>query len=171
MGSASDHWRDRQHLLVALLCAWLILTSPWISMLRRVPSSAGWLDHAHVWLGFLAGLLAVSYTATCCADGRWRLHFPFLAGGMTAVGRDLGGLFRGRIPSAEAGGLFALLEGLLLVALLATALTGVAWFLLQGSDGVLAWRQWHLYAARSLTGLIVLHLVAVSLHLVELIRD
>lgn len=171
MSGRLDKLRDRQHLLVALLCAWLILTSPWISMLRRIPASASWLDWAHVGLGFIAAVLAVGYTATCSLGGRWRLYFPFLGGGMAAVARDLGGLARGRIPSAEGGGLFALIEGLLLVALVATAVTGAAWFFQQGADTVLAWRQWHLYAARGLAGLIVLHVVTVSLHLVDLIRD
>ena len=139
-------------------------------MLRRIPSSAGWLDYAHVGLGFLALALACTYTATCCRAGRWRLYFPFF-GGMGAVARDLGGLVRGRIPSAEGGGLFALIEGLLLIALLATAATGAAWFFLQGTDAVLAWRQWHLYAARGLAGLMIVHAISVSLHLVDLIRD
>ena len=171
MGSRQDKLRDRQHLLVALLCGWLILTSPWISMLRRIPASAGWLDWAHVGLGLVAALLAITYAATCSLGGRWRLYFPLLGDGLAAVARDLGGLLRGRIPSAEGGGLFALVEGLLLIALLATAATGAAWFFLQGTDTVLAWRQWHLYAARGLAGLIVLHIVTVSLHLVDLIRD
>ncbi|MCU0977410.1 MAG: hypothetical protein MUC71_14045 [Steroidobacteraceae bacterium] len=170
MSGAGDKLRDRQHLAVALLCLWLIATSPWIAMLRRMPSSAGWLDYAHVGLGFVALLLACTYTATCCRAGRWRLYFP-LFGGMSAVARDLGGLVRGRIPSAEGGGLFALIEGLLLIALLLTAVTGAAWFLLQGAETVLAWRQWHLYAARSLAGLMVVHAISVSLHLVDLIRD
>lgn len=172
MGSRQDKLRDRQHLLVALLCGWLILTSPWVSMLRRIPSSAGWLDWTHVGLGFVAALLAVSYATTCSLGGRWRIYFPYLGGGgLGAVTRDLGGLLQGRIPAAEGGGLFALIEGLLLIALLATAATGATWFFLQGTDTVLAWRQWHLYAARGLAGLIVLHVVAVSLHLVDLARD
>ena len=171
MSGAGDKLRDRQHLAVALLCAWLILTSPWISMFRRIPAGAGWLDYAHVALGFLALLLAVTYSATCSRSGRWRLYFPVLAGGMGAVGRDLAGLLRGRIPSAEGVGLFALIEGLLLIALLVAAATGAAWFFLQGTAEALDWRQWHLYAARVLTGLIVVHVVSVSLHLVDLIRD
>jgi cytochrome b561 len=171
LGGRSDTLRDRQHLLVALLCAWLILTSPWVSMLRRIPASADWLDWAHVGLGFVTGLLAVTYAATCSLGGRWRLYFPFLGGDLGPVARDLGGLARGRIPSAEGAGLFALVEGLLLVALLATAATGAAWFFLQGTESVLAWRQWHLYAARGLAGLIALHVVTVSLHLLDFIRD
>lgn len=171
MSPGSDTLRDRQHLLVVLLCAWLFLTSPWVSMLRRIPAGAGWPDYAHVALGLLALAVAATYTLTCCRGGRWRVYFPFLAGGMGSVGRDLAGLLRGRIPAAEGGGLFALLEGLALLALLGTAATGAAWFALQGTGEALAWRQWHLYAARGLGGLVVAHAISVSLHLVELVRD
>lgn len=171
MGGLIARLSARQHLLVALLSAWLVLTSPWISMLRRIPAGAGWLDYAHVGLGGLTLLLATTYTAACCRSWGWRLHFPFLSGQMGAVGRDLGGCVRGRIPSAEGGGLFTFLEGLLLLALLATAATGAGWLALQGTSEALAWRQWHLYAARSLVGLILLHVVSVSLHLVDLARD
>lgn len=170
MSAAGDRLRDRLHLAAALLCAWLILTSPWISMLRRIPAGAGWLDYAHVALGFLALLLAAAYAATCCRAGRWRLYFPTW-GGLGAVARDLGGLLRGRIPSAEGGGLFALVEGLLLAALLGAAATGAGWFFLQGTADALDWRQWHLYAARLLAGLVVVHAIGVSLHLVDLARD
>jgi hypothetical protein len=97
-------------------------------MLRRIPDGAGFLDYSHVVLGFVALLLAFSYAVTCSLGGRWRLYFPFIAGGLGAVGRDLAGLLRGRIPAAEGGGLFALIEGLLLLALLAAAVTGAAWF-------------------------------------------
>jgi cytochrome b561 len=168
MGALLERLRDRQHLLVALLSAWLILTSPWISMLRRIPGNAGFLDYSHVIVGFVALLLAVTYAVTCSLGGRWQLYFPFLSGQMGAVGRDLSGLPRGRIPTAEGGGLFALIEGLLLLALLASAVTGAAWFLAQGGTEALTWRQWHLYAARGLAGLILLHVVTVSLHLLDL---
>jgi cytochrome b561 len=171
MGALLERLRDRQHLLVALLSAWLIFTSPWISMLRRIPDGAGFLDYSHVVLGFVALLLAFSYAVTCSLGGRWRLYFPFIAGGLGAVGRDLAGLLRGRIPAAEGGGLFALIEGLLLLALLAAAVTGAAWFWAQGTTEALAWRQWHLYAARGLAGLILLHVVTVSLHLLDFVRD
>jgi hypothetical protein len=171
MGGLVARLSARQHLFVALLSAWLILTSPWISMLRRMPAGAAWLDYAHVGLGLLALPISITYAVTCCRGGGWRLYFPLLAGQMGAVVRDLGGLARGRIPSAEGGGLFALIEGLLLLALLVTAATGAAWFALQGTTEALAWRQWHLYAARGLAGLVLLHVVTVSLHLVDLARE
>ena len=169
--NALEKLAARQHLAVALLCTWLIATSPWIAMLRRVPRDAGFLDYSHVVLGFVALAFAISYTITCVRGGRWRLYFPWLAGQFGGVGRDLGGLLRGRIPAAEGGGLFGMIEGLLLVLLLATAITGAAWFAMQGSEAALAWRGQHIFAARGLVAFFVLHVVTVSLHLVDFIRE
>ena len=161
----------RQHLAVALLSTWLIVTSPWLAMLRRIPRDAGLLDYSHVALGFATLLIAITYTIACTRAGRWRLYFPWLAGQGGAAVRDVGGLLRGRVPAAEGGGLFGLIEGLLLVALVATAVTGTLWFVTQGSEHALAWRSHHVLAARGLVGCLVLHVVTVSLHLVEFVRD
>jgi hypothetical protein len=64
-----------------------------------------------------------------------------------------------------------LIEGLLLVALLATAATGATWFATLGTEDALSWRNHHIFAARGLVGLFVLHVVTVSLHLVDFVRD
>ena len=162
---------DRQHGAVALLSLWLVLTSPWIAMLRRIPAGAGWLDYAHVAFGLATLLLAVAYTWSCTRAGRWRLYFPLTRAQLGNVGRDLSGLLRGRVPGAEGGGLFGFVEGLLLIALLATAATGAAWFLTQGSAESLGWREAHILSARGFIGLLVLHVVTVSLHLLDFVRD
>jgi Prokaryotic cytochrome b561 len=161
----------RQHLAVAFLSTWLIVTSPWIAMLRQVPRDAGLLDYGHVVLGFVTLLIAITYTIACTRAGRWRLYFPWQAGQFGAVGRDLGGLLRGRVPAAEGGGLFGLIEGLLLVLLVATATTGAIWFATQGTADALAWRSQHIFAARGLVGCLVLHVITVSLHLIDFVRD
>lgn len=171
MSTTSLPSTDRQHLAVAALSLWLMLTSPWVSMLRRIPSSAGWLDYAHVALGGVLLVLALTYTWSCTRGGRWPLYFPFTPPQIGGVRRDLAGLLRGRIPAAEGGGLFGLVEGLLLVLLIATAATGAAWLLVQGSSEALAWRDFHILAARGLIGLLVLHVITVSAHLLELLRD
>jgi cytochrome b561 len=158
---------NRQHAAVAAVVAWLVFTSPWVAMLRRVPAGAGFLDYAHVVLGFAGLLLAITYTFCCLKVGGWRTYFPWAAGPLGPVGRDLAGLFRGRIPSAEGGGLYALIEGLLLLTLAGTALTGAAWFLAQGSDAALGWRGCHIVTARCLIGLVVLHILAVASHLLD----
>ena len=167
MSQRLEQLSDRQHAAVAILSLWLILSSPWITLLRRIPASAGWIDYAHVVVGFSTLLLAVTYTLSCTRAGRWRLYFPWTPSTCGAVGRDLAGLLRGRIPSAEAGGLFGFIEGLLLIVLLATAATGAAWFITQGSSEALVWRDQHIFAARGLIGLLVLHVVTVSLHLLD----
>ena len=160
---------NRQHAAVAAVVAWLVFTSPWVAMLRRVPAGAGFLDYAHVVLGFACLLLAITYTFSCLKAGGWRTYFPWVAGSLGPVGHDLAGLFRGRIPSAEGGGLYALIEGLLLITLAGTALTGAAWFLAQGSDAALGWRECHIVTARCLIGLVVLHILAVASHLLDFV--
>jgi hypothetical protein len=171
MSRAAEATTDRQHLAVAALSLWLILTSPWVSMLRRVPSGAGWLDYAHVVGGCVLLVLALAYARACTRDGRWQLYFPYAPSQIGNVGREIAGLLRGRIPASEGGGLFGLIEGLLLVLLIATAVTGVAWLLTQGAPDALAWRGYHILAARGLVGLLVLHVFTVAIHLLDLLRD
>jgi hypothetical protein len=164
----SEALRNRLHALIVVACAWLVFTSPWVSMLRRIPDGAGFVDYAHVGVGFAGLVLAVGYTWACTVSGGWRTYFPWVSGRSRAVIQDVAGLMRGRIPTAESGGLFAAIEGLLLVALLAVALTGAAWFVLQGSAEAVAWRGHHVFAARVLVGLILAHLLAVATHLLDL---
>ncbi len=171
MGAGLARLAERQHLFVALLSGWLILTSPWVHMFRRIPGNAGWLEYAHVVLGLAAAVLAVTFTASCTRHGRWRLYFPWLTGALAQPARELRGLLRGEVPSAEGGGLFALVEGLLLLALLATALSGCAWLLVQGSAAAVDWRGYHILAARGMMVLLVLHVVTASLHLLDFIRE
>jgi cytochrome b561 len=167
----SEQSDNRQHFAVALLSLWLIGTSPWIAMFRRIPDGAGWLEYAHVVLGFATLVLAITYTWSCTRQGRWRLYFPWTPKLFCGPARDLRGLLRGEVPAAESGGLFGFIEGLLVVALAFTAMSGAAWFFTQGSSDALVWREVHIYAARSMIGLLVLHVITVSLHLLDFVRD
>ena len=101
-----DRLVNRQHAVAALLATWLIVTSPWVAMLGKVPQGAGFLDYAHIVAGLLALLVSVSYAISCVRGGGWRLYFPWASGNSGAVGRDVAGLLRGRMPVAE-GGLMA----------------------------------------------------------------
>jgi Prokaryotic cytochrome b561 len=171
MSERLERLGNRQHAVVAMLALWLVATSPWIAMLRRLPAGAGWLDYAHVGLGCAALLLCLTYGWTCTREGKWRLYFPVTAARLGSVTSDLAGLLRGRLPAAESGGLFGLIEGLLLLALAITGLTGAAWLATQGSNEALAWRECHVYAARGFIVLLVLHVATVSLHLLDFVRD
>ena len=46
VGDFLDKARSRLHLVVTLLSIWLVVTSPWIGMLRRLPPDPGFLDYA-----------------------------------------------------------------------------------------------------------------------------
>lgn len=132
------------HVLVALFVLWLIATSPWVSLLRRIPNDAGFFDYAHVAVGWLALLCGAIYAVSVAGGGRLRQYLP----GRTA-------------------GIGGTIEGLLLLALLATAATGALWFVLQGSADALTWRTLHIYSARALIGLGLAHVVAVAAHLLD----
>jgi cytochrome b561 len=171
MRALLDRLTNPLHLVIALACAWLVLSSPWLGMYDRMPEAAGLVNGSHVVLGMALLPLTLVYFAACMLAGRWRLYFPWLGGELGAVGQDIVGIFRGQRPGSEGGGLFATIEGLLLLALLATAASGTVWFLSQGAEVAVLWRGHHIIAARSLAGLMLLHFVAVSLHLLDLVRD
>ncbi len=134
----------RLHVVVALFVVWLVATSPWVSMLRRIPVDAGFFDYAHVVVGWLTLVCGVLYAISVAGGGRLRQYLP----GKTA-------------------GIGGVIEGLLLLALLATALTGALWFFLQGSADAITWRSLHIYSARALIAVGVAHVVAVAAHLLD----
>ena len=171
MRALLDRLVNPLHLLIALACTWLAVSSPWLGMYQALPDEAGAINLVHVVLGLAMLPLGLVYFAACTVGGRWRLYFPWVAGKFGDIGRDVVGIFKGQRPGSEAGGLFAAIEGLLLLALLAAALTGALWFLGRGTDAAIAWREHHIAAARGLIGLMVLNVVAVSLHFVDLLRD
>jgi hypothetical protein len=139
---------DRLHTALAVLALWLVATSPWVSMLRRIPSGAGFLDYAHVALGWLALVIGLVYAVVLLRGGRWKQYVPGKAAGITGV-----------------------IEGLALVALIATGATGAIWFLVQGTSDAMAWRGWHILSARVLIGVGIAHVLAVASHLLDLLRD
>jgi hypothetical protein len=64
-----------------------------------------------------------------------------------------------------------MIEGLLLLALLAAGATGALWFLSQGSEAAALLREQHILAARAFAVLLLLHLAGVALHLLDFVRD
>ncbi|MCC7200456.1 MAG: cytochrome b/b6 domain-containing protein [Gammaproteobacteria bacterium] len=171
MGKLGEQLAERQHLVVALSSAWLIGTSPLLGMMAKIPREPGFFDYSHLLVGLVVVPVSVSYLFTCIRGGRWRLYFPWIGGQLGDLSRDCAGLFRGRLPVAEGGGLFAVIEGLALLLLAATAVTGIGWLLAQGGAAALAWRSAHGGLALALTVAIVLHVVTVSLHLLDFVRD
>lgn len=162
---------ERLHLPIALLSIWLLATSPWVSLRRIIPSEPGFWNWNHLILGLLLLPLALAYFVGTLMQGRWRNFFPWLVGNFSSLGRDLVGLLRARVPTADSAGLFSTLQGLLLIALAATALTGLGWFLVEGSRAALDWRDWHALSANLFGVLLLLHVLAASAHLLDFLRD
>lgn len=158
------------HGSLALLAIALFATSPWLALRRAIPDDASAIDWLHVVGGALVLPLAFAYAHACLRGGAWRDLYPWLSGRLGAVGADLARLARGGVPGAEGAGLFALLKGLVLLALVATACTGAGWLVEQGTAAAFAWRHWHAHAAHVFAGLLVAHVVAVALHVVALAR-
>ena len=166
-----DRLNGPLHVAVALAAAWLILGSPWIGMYDRLPEEPGWTNLAHVTVGFAALPIGLVYAAAVVQGGRWREYFPYLGGDLGAVGRDLAGIVRGRVPTVEGGGLLPMIEGLLLLAFLLAGLTGAAWFFAQATETAVALREAHIVAARACAAIVLLHLAAVALHLLDFVRE
>ena len=160
-----------QHWLAAALSVWLIVTSPWISMRRIVPENPAFWDWTHIIFGLALVAIGIIYLATNLIDGRWRERFPWAAGNLSEVKSDLKAIAKLKVPSAGGAGLFSLIQGLLLVLLLATAATGLGWLLADGSRAALAWREWHILVANIFAWLLALHVVASTLHLLDFLRD
>ena len=163
--------KEHLHAALAVLAVWLVLTSPWVSMLRRIPVNAGFFDYAHVALGCIGLGLGVIYAFVVCRGQQFRWFFPWACGHSSAIGRDVAGILRGEVPSAEGPGLYGAIKGLLLIAMVVTGLTGAAWLLQQGTPAAVEWRAWHAVAAWGLIVTGALHVLAVASHLLELMRD
>ena len=118
-------------------------------------------------LGWLALVVAVVYCVTVSQGGRWQWFFPWASGHLAAIGRDLAGIARGSVPSADGPGLYGAVKGWLLLALLATALTGAGWSLAQGSDAALLLRDLHQVAVKLLLVTGAAHVLAVASHLID----
>lgn len=170
MDSLLERIANPLHVALAIVAGWLVFSSPWVELYKQLPADAGWITRLHVWLGWATLLLGLLYLAVCARGARWRMYFPWAGGQMGAVRRDVAGIFLGEVPSVEGGGLFALIEGLLLVALIAAGLTGALWFITEGTSAAVGWRDWHIVAARVAVALLVLHVVSVSLHLLDFVR-
>lgn len=171
MKIAIDRVSGPLHATLAPACLWLLFTSPWVAMYREVPQAARWADLAHVWIGLATLPLAAFYLLACAGPSLWRSYFPWIAGDFDGLSRDIGGLFRGQRPMNEGGGLFAAIEGLVLLALVVTAGSGALWFAAQGAEAAVALRAFHVGAAHAFAVLLGLHVVAASLHLVDLVRN
>lgn len=172
MSRGKQHrWIHMQHGLLILMIAWLIATSPWVHLYNRVPPSPTLWVWAHLVIGVLTLVLAISFSVTCLMQGRWRQYFPWLVGRFRPLLHDLAGLLRLKLPTNEGGGLFSWIKGFLLLAVLVTSVTGALWWWTAGSSTAVMWRSWHMASVPWLAGLLVLHVLATVAHIVQFMRQ
>lgn len=167
----AHYWGHMQHGLLILLLAWLIFTSPWVHLYNRLPPSPSFWVWAHVVLGLAALVLGLGFVLTSALQGRLAQYFPWALGRFGPLWADLRGLVRLKVPGNEGAGLFSIIKGLLLLALLATGLTGVMWLWTAGSQDAVAWRGWHIVSARVLIGALVAHILATLAHVFDFMRQ
>lgn len=166
-----DKYSAGQHIVIIFTVAYLLLTSGWILIGRSLRANASWWDLSHVYLGLFAAFLALSFLITTCRKGKWRQYFPWLVGDFSQLISDFKGLSKGKLPIAGGRGLFSIVEGLGLLIFLAVGVTGVLWFVTQGSVDALLWRSHHIFCAKGFIGFIGVHIVFACLHLLDFIRN
>ncbi|MFT5704776.1 MAG: hypothetical protein ACI8SK_000729 [Shewanella sp.] len=162
---------EYQHLLIILLSLYLILTSRWILMGRSIRVNASLWDITHVYLGLLTTLLACLFMLANCMRGKWYQYFPWLLGDTTQLVNDCKGVFKGKIPASGGRGLFSWVEGLGMLLLVGVGLTGILWFVSQGTSDALVWRNYHIILAKGFIGFIFIHVLFACLHLLDFIRN
>ncbi|QVK24026.1 hypothetical protein KHX94_05240 [Shewanella dokdonensis] len=94
-----------QHLLLALLCVFLLAGSGQLAMLRAIPEHGGFWNLSHVWLGLVCSFVAITFFINNMLGGSWRQYFGVFAGNWQPLWRDISGLGHGRLPAAGGVGL------------------------------------------------------------------
>lgn len=169
-GKAARAWQwllPRLHLLIMLPTLLVLGSSPFLLMARRLRENASIWELTHVYLGLLLVPLSLLLLYYCLSGGRAGQFFPFR---QSALGSDIKGLLRGQLPKGGGAGLFSLLEGLSALLLCAAALTGLGWYLAEGSAEALRWRGWHQDVATGFFIVLILHVLAALSHLLDFFR-
>ncbi|MGL4714057.1 MAG: cytochrome b/b6 domain-containing protein [Shewanella sp.] len=176
MGVAtSNNWLSvfwtRLHLWVVICCILLVCTSPWVFMARSMGANASFWDYLHVYLGLVCALLGLLFLLSNTLNGNWRTYFGWALGDGAQVKADLVGLTKGKLPITGGKGVLSAIEGLGMLLLLATGLTGVGWFVYQGTPISMEWRGYHQFFAQGFIGFLILHMMLAATHIIEFIRQ
>lgn len=159
------------HVWIVVSTILLVCSSPWIFMGRRIPDNASFWDYLHVYLGLACTVLGILFLLSNTLRGKWHQYFGWLAGDWTQLKQDVVGLAKGKFPVAGGKGLFSAIEGIGMLLLVATGVTGLVWFIVQGTPTALTWRGYHQVFAQAFIGFLILHLVLAASHILDFIRQ
>lgn len=159
------------HVWLATCCAVLVCTSPWIFIGRSLRKNASFWDYLHVYLGLVCTVLALLFLLHNTFNGKWRSYFGWLVGDWAQLKQDIAGVIKGKFPVAGGKGLFSVVEGIGMLLLVATGLTGVVWFVYQGTPIATDWRGYHIICAQAFIGFLIVHIVLAATHIIEFIRQ
>lgn len=159
------------HLGLIFFTMFLVISSPWLFMARKLMPSSSWVNVSHVYLGLVTAILSVLFLLLHSINGRWRQFFCWLDGDISQLKADLFGLFKGRLPVAGGKGLFTTIEGLGLLALVTTGITGSLWFFYQGTADAMFWRQVHINCAYAFIGYLCVHILCAISHIWTFIKN
>ncbi len=134
------------HILVALMILAQIINSNFTE--REALDEQGlttiitWL---HVISGFSLIILGVIMLGWMFKQRGAKFYFSWLHFDFSGIAQDIGTLRRLRLPEAHSGGIAATIQGLGVLSLLAVALSGGIWFLLNAAQNPLAHSvmHWH----------------------------
>jgi len=149
------------HFSVILLVAGQFLTSELVDL--KHASHAGqsiafsFGTWAHILPGLLLAVIAMIFVVSELSRHGLKYFFPYLFGDLAQVKTDLQTLVARNLPEVAPGGLAAVVQGLGLLALGLTLISGLTWFYLVQSGSGLAHAAIEVHEA--LTGLVVAYLI------------
>jgi len=146
------------HLMVILLVVSQLITSNLVRLDQVGYGAAfSWGTWAHILPGLtLAAIMTIFVLVELFCRGL-KDFYPYLWGNLAQLKSDVKQLARLKLPAAEPGGLPAVVQGLGLVLLCLTLLSGLAWYLLVQSNAGTAHAAVAVHEA--LTGLVVVYVI------------
>ncbi|WP_144210784.1 cytochrome b/b6 domain-containing protein [Shewanella donghaensis] len=162
---------EKLHVIVITLSVFLVVTSPWIIIGRRLRSNASIWDNLHVYVGLIAAVFGLLFLIKNVLNSHWRQFFPWLSLDFSQCVDEIKQLKHGKLPSSGGKGIFSVVEGIGLVLMALVSITGIVWFMTQGSSDALVWRKYHILFAQGFVGFLAIHIVFAMFHIIDMVRN
>ncbi|MCC4832802.1 cytochrome b/b6 domain-containing protein [Shewanella sp. 10N.7] len=162
---------EKLHVIVVALSVFLVVTSPWILIGSRLRAKASIWDSLHVYLGLVAAVFGLLFLLKNLLNGHWRQFFPWLKLDFSQCVDEIKQLKHGKLPSSGGKGIFSIVEGIGLLLMALVSITGIAWFIVQGTSDALMWRKYHIMFAQGFVGFLAIHIVFAAFHIIDMVRN